>query len=164
MRGRRTVHGPWLRASWPGAMDWYGAPRSPTAWECRSASTTHGEPNPGALPVSGPQTVSKVHSHVIAPCWRVFFLFFCVTSLLRKTTVPYKGACSTQRQREEPRPRVTSETWHVRHYFRQRVFVPGRGGFTRVAPSPAASWCRLGKIGRGHSRHHDLRRRTGERG
>ena len=30
-----------------------------------------------------------------------------VSSLLRKTTVPYKGACSTQRQREEPRPRVT---------------------------------------------------------
>ena len=30
-----------------------------------------------------------------------------VSSLLRKTTVPYKGACYTQRQREEPRPRVT---------------------------------------------------------
>ena len=26
--------------------------------------------------------------------------FFCVSSLLRKNTVPYKGACSTQRQRE----------------------------------------------------------------
>ena len=25
---------------------------------------------------------------------------FCVSSLLRKNTVPYKGACSTQRQRE----------------------------------------------------------------
>ena len=33
--------------------------------------------------------------------------FFCVSSLLRKTTVPYNGACSTQRQREKPRPRVT---------------------------------------------------------
>ena len=37
----------------------------------------------------------------------LFTFFACKFSLLRKTTAPYKGACSTQRQREEPRPRVT---------------------------------------------------------
>ena len=34
--------------------------------------------------------------------------FFCESSFIEEqTTVPYNGACSTQRQREKPRPRVT---------------------------------------------------------
>ena len=47
---------------------------------------------------------------------------------MRKTTVPYKGACSTQRQREEPRPRVTEGG-------RGAVFCrPSRVSYTRAAP------------------------------
>ena len=38
---------------------------------------------------------------VSAGTWHIFF-FFCESSLLRTNhTVPYKGACSTQRQRDK---------------------------------------------------------------
>ena len=48
---------------------------------------------------------------------------FCVSSLLRKTTVPYKGACSTQRQRAYYRPQAAHGTQHAtpRHRPLQKV-------------------------------------------
>ena len=63
--------------------------RRSTTFSCLSAATS---------PSIAPRIAAQLQQSVF---------FFCESSLLRKTTVPYKGACSTQRQREEPRPRVT---------------------------------------------------------
>ena len=75
------------------------------AWEIATELSLAGAEDEAAL--FGGGVADSVASIRISYLARVR-LFFCESSLLRnKNHSAHKGACSTQRQREEPRPGVT---------------------------------------------------------